>query len=108
MCLWKQLATRHAAGARESQEVMEGCDGWRRPLADHIRSSLSVVLTDAAPASARPGGSGLKSTTGASPEGPPSTWSVPGGSVLACIKNQVSDPIDRLCDREHPHAREQT
>ena len=49
MCLWKQLATRRAAGAPETQEVMEGCDPTGG--ADHIRSSLSVVLMDAAPVS---------------------------------------------------------
>ena len=49
MCLWKQLATRRAAGAPETQEVMEGRDPTGG--ADHIRSSLSVVLMDAAPVS---------------------------------------------------------
>ena len=62
---------------------------WRGATggADHIRSSLSVVLTDAAPVSTAAVAS---SRPREHPEGPPSAWSVVGGCY---IKNQVSDPI---------------
>ena len=52
--------TRHAAGARESQEVREGCDGWRRPHPEQPFGGPDGCRTR------QHGGSGLKSTTGAS------------------------------------------
>ena len=59
--------------------------------ADHIQSSLSVVLTDAAPVTHR--GSGLKSTTGAYRGGSYLAWVAQGGCY---IKNQLSDPIEHI------------
>ncbi len=55
--------------------------------ADHIRSSLSVVLTDAAPVSTAAVAS---SRPREHPEGPPSAWSVVGGCY---IKNWVQIPL---------------
>jgi hypothetical protein len=70
--------TRHAAGARESQEVREGCDGWRRPHPEQPLGGTDGCRTR------QHGGSGLKSTTGAG-RGGSSPWITQGGCD---IKNQ--------------------
>ena len=77
MALQQQLATRRAAGARESPEVMEGGDGWRRPHPEQPLA-LSVVLTAAAPVSQHRG-TVASSRPREHPEGPPRAWPVPGG-----------------------------
>jgi hypothetical protein len=85
MLIHQQLATRHAAGARESQEVREGCDGWRRPHPEQPLGGTDGCRTR------QHGGSGLKSTTGAC-RGGSLAWVAEGGCY---IKNQVRDPIDK-------------
>ena len=63
--------TRHAAGARESQEVREGFDGWRRP---YIRSSLSVVQMDGLDAAPVSTAAVASSRPREHTEGPPRPW----------------------------------
>ena len=98
--VYRIYTTRRAAGARESQEVMEG--GVRRVApTTSADSSLSVdqggwvVLTNAAP-SAQQQWPQVKLTTlhgTEHPEEPPSAWSVLGG-VLHQIQKLGKTVVD--------------
>ena len=85
---------------RESQEVREGRDGWRRPHPEQPLGGTDGCRTR------QHGGSGLKSTTGAG-QGGSLAWVAQGGCY---IKNQVSDPISSACggSAEHGHRDEDT
>jgi len=95
--------TRRAAGARESQDWRSGRGAMGG--ADHIRSSLSVVLTDAAPVSTAAVASSRPRSTGRDMMlrrralchfGISLAWVAQG---VCYIKNQIRDPIKHYSSR---------
>ena len=89
-------ATRHAAGARESQEVMEGCDGWRRPHPEQPLGGTDGCRTR------QHGGTVASSRPREHTEAAPLGMGRAGRVLHQMIKNQVSDPIARRGVRLQP------